>query len=634
MVLLVAMLLSWTALSVVGCGGRAGVTDHATDRGGQAAENGPDERESGVQGQDGQAGSGPAGSGHAGAGPAGSGPAGSGQAGAEPAGSEHAGAGPAGSGQAGAEQTGAGQAGGTHAKEAGEGQILQLPLDAEVSTLDPQAAVDSTSFEVITCMMEGLYGVDERGEISPALAGETESLPDGRGYRFTLKEAVWSDGSPVTAQDFVYGWRRGIDPKEGNENGLLFEAAGIVNAKEILAGEQGPEALGIRAVDARTLEVELERPVPYFLSMLALPVFYPMDQAFFEGCEERYGKPYGTSPETVLTNGPFRLESYQPSGQEIVLVKDPSYRQAGQVRLEAISYQVVKDPQQALLAYEGGGLDMAVLSGEQAEQYADHEEAVTLPLGSLWYLSPNTRVPGLENESLRKAISLAYDRQAAAELVLGDGSRAAYGAVPSGFVKGPDGEDFRDSRTDLGEGGEAARRYLEQAKDELGRAAFTFRLLIEDTTAARDVGQFLQAEIQTTLPGVTIDLEPVPKKIRLERMSQGEYELGLARWGADYSDPVAFLGMWTTDSSFNYGGWSDGAYDQMIRAAGEEPLCADLKARWDTLQQAEEILLERAAIFPVCEKANRALLKSDVHGAVFQAVGVNRVWKYAWKDRG
>ena len=145
------------------------------------------------------------------------------------------------------------------------------------------------------------------------------------------------------------------------------------------------------------------------------------------------------------------------------------------------------------------------------------------------------------------------------------------------------------------------------------------------------VGQFLQAEIQTTLPGVTIDLEPVPKKMRLERMGQGEYELGLARWGADYSDPVAFLGMWTADSPFNYGNWSDSTYDRMLRAAGTEPLCGDPEARWDLLHQAEEILLEQAAIFPVCEKAVRALVKSDVQGAVFQAVGVNRVWKYAWK---
>lgn len=524
---------------------------------------------------------------------------------------------------------------GGQAREVSEDQILKLPLDAEVSTLDPQAAVDSASFEVIACMMEGLYGVDEKGEICPALAAETKSAPDGRSYRFTLREAVWTDGSQVTAEDFVYGWQRGIDPKEGNENGLLFKAAGILNAEKILAGELGPEALGIRAVDERTLEVELERSVPYFLSMLAMPVFYPMDQAFFESCEERYGMPYGTSPETVLTNGPFCLERYQPSGQEIVLVKDPTYWQAEQVHLEAISYQVVKDPQQALMAYESGELDMAILSGEQAERYADYEEAAVLPLGSLWYISPNIKAAGLENESLRKALSLAYDKETAVDLVMRDGSKAAYGAVPSGFVKGPDGKElWGEMDGQAGEDKEAARRYLAQAKRELGQEAFTFTLLTEDTTAAQDLGQFLQAEIQTALPGVTIHLEPVPKKMRLERMSHGEYELGLTRWGADYSDPVAFLGMWTTDSPFNYGSWSDGAYDQMLEASGTEPLCADPWARWEILHQAEEIVLEQAAIFPVCEKAVRVLLKRDVQGAVFQAVGVNRVWKYARKGVG
>ena len=623
-VVLAVLFAASTAVSVIGCGGLR----RAVDMGGQAMGDGRDRQAQDGESQDRQ--------------------------GRDGQGQDGNGQGPGGQGQD--EQSRDGQA-------LAEEQILRLPLDAEVSTLDPQAAVDSTSFEVIACMMEGLYGVDEGGEVCPALAEETVSLPGGEGYRFTLRKALWSDGSPVTAEDFVYGWQRGIDPGEGNENGLLFKAAGILHAEEILAGKLGPEELGIRAVDERTLEVVLERPVPYFLSMLAMPVFYPMDQAFFEGCEEQYGKPYGTSPETVLANGPFCLESYQPSAQEIFLVRNPDYWQAGEVRLEAIAYQVVKDTQQALMAYERGELDMAILSGEQAEQYADHGEGVTLPLGSLWYLSPNINVPGLENESLRKAISLAYDRETAVGLVLKDGSRAAYGAVPSGFVKGPDGRDFRDSQRepdgqgdqdsrkgrgegvksrDLGEARqdrpegtddqeEAARRYLAQAKRELGREDFVFSLMVEDTTAARELGQFLQAEIQTTLPGVTIDLEPVPKKMRLERMGQGEFELGLARWGADYSDPVAFLGMWTADSPFNYGNWSDSTYDRMLRAAGTEPLCGDPEARWDLLHQAEEILLEQAAIFPVCEKAVRALVKSDVQGAVFQAVGVNRVWKYAWK---
>ncbi len=511
----------------------------------------------------------------------------------------------------------------------GNGQMLNLQLDAEISTLDPQAAVDSASFEVIGCMMEGLYTVDEKEKPVPALAEHTEVSGDGKRFTFSLREACWSDGSPVTAEDFVYGWQRGIDLASGNENRFLFETAGIRNAGEICAGRMDPKELGIRAVDEKTLEVELEQPVPYFLSMLALPMFYPMNQAFFEGC----GGQYGTSPETVLSNGPFCLKQYQPAGQEIFLEKNPGYWREEQVKLSGVSYQVVKESQQAFMAYELGDLDMAFLSGEQAEWHREREDFRTLPLGSLWYISPNLQVPGLENKWLRKALAIAFDKEKAALLVMRDGSKPAYGAVPSSTMYGPEGQDFREEGKAYLPGDQAlAREYFERARKELGREEFTFTLLVEDTEGARNLGQFLQEEIGSALPGVTIELEPVPKKMRLERMAEGEYELGLARWGADYPDPLAFLGMWEGQSPFNYGGWSNRAYDRMIEDARREPLMGDPKRRWQVLHQAEELVMEEAAIFPVCEKASAVLLKNTVKGAQFHAVGVNRVWAFAWKE--
>ncbi|MDO4330049.1 MAG: peptide ABC transporter substrate-binding protein [Lachnospiraceae bacterium] len=512
-----------------------------------------------------------------------------------------------------------------------DSQVLNLQLDAEISTLDPQAAVDSASFEVIACLMEGLYTIDENGSPKPAMAERMEVSQDGRSYRFYLRDAVWSDGQPVTAEDFVYSWRRGIDPDQGNENAALFRIAGLLHAEEILSGTADAKLLGVRAADEKVLEVELSRPVPYFISMLALPEFYPMNQAFFESCQGQYG----ISPDTVLGNGPFCLEYYQPAGQEIRLVKNPDYWQADRVKLDEISYQVVKDSQQALMVYEQGMLDMALLSGKQVELYGDSPEFRSLPLGSLWYISPNLRTAGLENESLRMALALSYDKETAVSMVMKDGSKAAYCAVPANSMYGPDGQDFRDGAAEyLKTDKELAARYLEQAKQELGQDAFTFTLLIEDTEAAGNLGQFLQEEIQNALPGVAIQLEPVPKKMRLERMASGDYELGLTRWGADYSDPLAFLDMWTTDSAFNYGKWSDPVYDQLIASASQEPLTLDAAARWETLHQAEARVLEQAVIFPVCEKANGMLLRSTVKNAQFHTIGVNRVWSHAWKEAG
>lgn len=511
-----------------------------------------------------------------------------------------------------------------------ESGMLNLQLDAEISTLDPQAAVDSASFEVIACMMEGLYRTGEDGLAELAAAERAECSEDGKRYRFLLKEAVWSDGRPVTAQDFVYGWQRGIAPENGNENAFLFQTAGIRNAGAILSGKMHADQLGIRAVDERTLEVELEKPCPYFLSMLSFPVFYPMNQEFYE----QFGDQFGTSPETLLANGAFVMEAYQPSGQEIVLEKNSLYHEAEQVKLEGIHYQVVKDSQQAVMAYETGLLDMALLSGEQAESYRQSPEFQSLPLGSLWYISPNQKVDGLENEHLRKAFFYACDKETAVSQVMKDGSRAAYGAVPWKSAYGPDGKDFREGAQCYGQmDKERARTELEQAKAELGRQEFIFSLLIEDTEAAGNLGQFLQEEIRSTLPGVEIRLEPVPKKIRLERMAQGDYELGLSRWGADYSDPLAFLEMWTTDSPFNYGSWSDGEYDALIASVKEEALLLQPQKRWEVLHQGEALVMEHAVIFPICEKANGILLRSWVKGAQFHCSGVNRVWTRAVKER-
>ncbi len=508
--------------------------------------------------------------------------------------------------------------------------ILNLQLDAEISTLDPQAAVDSASFEVIACMMEGLYTIDEEEKPSPAMAESMTVSLDGKHYQFVLREAVWSDGRPVTAEDFVYGWRRGIDPENGNENSELFATAGIAYAEEILSGQMEAEQLGIQAVDERTLEVELTHPQPFFISMLALPEFYPINQDFYESCQGLYG----TSPETVLANGAFCLESYQPAAQEIQLRKNENYWNKEKVRLQEISYQVLKDSQQAVMLYERGQLDMALLSGEQAEYYSEAEEFQSLPLGSLWYLSPNQRIPELDNEALRKAIALCFDKEVASSQVLKDGSRAAYGAVPAKSVYGPEGEDFREEAVKYLETDKMlAKEYFQQAKKELKQENFTFTLLIEDGEGARNLGQFLQEEIQRALPGMEIRLEPVPKKLRLERMAAGEYELGLARWGADYSDPLAFLSMWTSGSAYNYGSWSNEQYDQIIETTRKGMDDMGAKERWELLHEAERIIMEEAGIFPVCEKANGILLRSSVKGWQFHAVGVNRVWTSAWKDK-
>lgn len=506
---------------------------------------------------------------------------------------------------------------------------LKVHIDVEVASMDPQIATDGTSFEVLAAVTEGLFSVDDAGSPIKALADNVEKSEDGLKYTITLKDAKWTNGKPVTANDFVFAWKRLVDPKVASEYAFIVGIAGIKNADDIAAGKMDLEQLGVTAKDDKTLEIELDTPVPFFESLMSFPSFLPVNEEFFNQC----GDSFATSPDTILCNGPFKITSYEPAATTIELVKNEDYWDSGAVSLSGIKYQVIKDAQQTMLAYQNGDLDVATLSGEQVEQFQADPEFNNIMAGYLWYISPNQTVAGLENENLRKAIATAFDKTAIVNNILKDGSIVADFAVPTLLATGPDGEDFREgSKTYLSYDKAKALEYFEKAKAELGKDSFAYTMIVEDTESAQNVAQFIQAEIQTTLPGVTINLEVMPKKNRVERMQEGTFELGLTRWGPDYADPMTYLDMWTTDSSNNYGFWSNPDYDAVIQSAKKGELALDVEKRWEELKKAEGVVMDEAVIFPVYQKGNAVMIKNNVSGIEFHSVGINRVFKNTTKN--
>ena len=506
---------------------------------------------------------------------------------------------------------------------------LKVHIDVEVASMDPQIATDGTSFEVLAAVTEGLFSVDDAGSPIKALAENVEKSEDGLKYTITLKDAKWTNGTPVTANDFVFAWRRLVDPKVASEYAFIVGIAGIKNADDIAAGKMDLDQLGVIAKDDKTLEIELDTPVPFFESLMSFPSFLPVNEEFFNQC----GDSFATSPDTILCNGPFKITSYEPAATTIELVKNEDYWDAGAVSLSGIKYQVIKDAQQTMLAYQNGDLDVATLSGEQVEQFQADSEFNNIMAGYLWYISPNQNVAGLENENLRKAIAMSFDKTAIVNNILKDGSIVADFAVPTLLATGPDGKDFREgSKTYLSYDKAKALEYFEKAKSELGKDSFAYTMIVEDTEAAQNVAQFIQAEIQTTLPGVTINLEVMPKKNRVERLQDGTFELGLTRWGPDYADPMTYLDMWTTDSSNNYGFWSNPDYDAVIQSAKKGELALDVEKRWEALKEAEGVVMDEAVIFPVYQKGNAVMIKSNVSGIEFHSVGINRVFKNTTKN--
>lgn len=513
--------------------------------------------------------------------------------------------------------------------ETNKDNSLKVQLDVEVASMDPQIATDGASFEVISAITEGLYSIDADGNPILAIAESEEKSEDGLTYKFKLKDAKWSNGTAVTANDFVFAWQRLVNPETASEYAFIAGIAGIKNADKISAGELGIEELGVKAEDDKTLVVELSSPVAFFESLMAFPSFLPVNEEFYK----ESGDTFATTPSTILANGPYSIKAYEPAATTIEVVKNENYWDASAVKLDGIKFQVIKEAQQTMLSYQNGDLDIATLSGEQVEQFKLDSEFNNIMEGYLWYLSPNLEVAGLENENLRKALALSYNKDAVVNNILKDGSVVADFAVPTLLSTGPDGKDFRDGTdTYLSTDKTKALEYYNSAKTELGKDAFEYTVIVEDTESAQNVAQFIQSEIQTTLPGIKITLEVMPKKNRVERMQAGDYEIAFTRWGPDYADPMTYLDMWITGSSNNYGSWSNKEYDEIIASAKAGELALDLDARWKALKGAEAIVMDEATILPVYQKGSAVMIKSTVENIEFHSVGVSRIYKNAVKN--
>ena len=506
---------------------------------------------------------------------------------------------------------------------------LNIMLETQVQSLDPQQATDGTSFEVIADYTDGLMQMDSDGQAILALAESYDLSDDGCTYTFHLRDAKWSNGEAVTAADFVFAWQRAVDPAVASEYAYMLSDIGqIKNAAEIVAGTMDKSELAVTAVDDKTLEVQLNVPVSYFLSLMYFPTFYPVNQAFFESC----GVVFATSPETTLSNGAFILDTYEPAATAFHLTKNPDYYATDDVKLAGLNYQVIQDSQQALMSYQTGDLDITLVNGEQVDQVKDDPEFKTIGAGYLWYVSPNmAKVPELANLNVRLALTSAIDRDTITTDVLKDGSLPTYTAVPMQFAAGPDGSDFSADQEKFKDvcsfDATKAADYWTKGLSELGVTELSLDMIVDADDAPQKVAQVLKEQWETTLPGLTVNLVVEPKKQRVEDMQDGNYQLGLTRWGPDYADPMTYLAMWVTGNSNNYGLWSNTDYDAMIDECTTGALCTDPEGRWARLYDAEKLVMDEAVIFPMYTQANAQMVSAKVTGIDFHPVALNRVYK-------
>ena len=514
-------------------------------------------------------------------------------------------------------------------------KVINVMVEVEVQSLDPQEATDGTSFEVIANFTDGLKQMNADGSTANAICESETISEDGLTYTFKLRDdAFWSNGEPVTADDFVFGWQRAVDPAVSSEYSYMLSDIGQVkNAAKIIAGEMPVDSLGVSAVNDKTFKVELEVPVSFFDKILYFPTFYPVNRKFYTQCGNRYA----TSADTVLSNGAFILTDYQPAALSFTFKKNDKYYDAASITLDGLNYQVIKDSQQALLSYQNGDLDIIKLAGDQVDQVKDDPEFLTVGAGYLWYISPMMRdVPELANKNLRMALTHAIDRESIVANVVKDGSIATYTAVPSQYAYSDQGEDFTVIQKEFPEFCDSdkakALEYYNKARAELGKNTFAFEMIVDDTSIQQNVAAVIKEQIESTLPGLVLNLRVEPKKQRVQDMQDGTFQLGLTRWGPDYADPMTYLGMWVTDNSNNYGFWSNADYDKEIERCVTGDLAQKPAERWATLKHAERYVLEDAVIFPVYQQSDACMVKSNVKGIEYHAVALNRVFKRANKN--
>ena len=329
------------------------------------------------------------------------------------------------------------------------GKYLGVMLGTNVMSLDTDLATDGDSFEVIADCIDGLMQMDADGAAVPGLAESYDLSDDGCTYTFHLRDAQWSNGTPVTANDFVFAWRR-ICQNAGEYAYMMDEIGNIKGAAAIIAGEQSDTTtLAVNATDDKTLVVELEVPVSFFPSLMYFPTFYPINEEFYTSLEDGT---YGTSPDTFLSCGAFQLEDYLPGTASLSVKKNEGYWDAARIQLPGITYQVVGSSDSALTAFKNGSLDVVMISGSQvaaAEEDAELSQNLKVTgAGYMWYLSfsqteKNAQGGMLANQNLRLAISNSLDRESLVDNYVMDGSLATYTAVPPQFAaSATTGEDF------------------------------------------------------------------------------------------------------------------------------------------------------------------------------------------------
>ncbi|MGO1441948.1 MAG: peptide ABC transporter substrate-binding protein [Lactobacillus delbrueckii] len=511
-------------------------------------------------------------------------------------------------------------------------QVLKLSATAPLDTIDISKA---TGYGQTGNVFESFYRLGKNGQPAAGLAKSGTVSKDGKTWTFKLRSnAKWSNGEKITAQDFVYSWRRTINPKTASPYAYLF--SGIKNADEIIAGKKSPSSLGIKALNQETVQVKLNRPIAYFKVLMAYPLFGPQNEAFIK----KTGKKYATSSKYMLYSGPFKITGWKGTNDTWSFVKNNQYWDKQAVKLSKISYQVVKTTNTGYQLYQQGKLDLTPLSSEQVKQLKKNKDFKTYPYSYVAFLAYNfqakdaTVKKALSNKNIRLALSLSLDRKILTSKVFGDGSSVPTGFVASGLAYDPaNKEDFAKEQkvaniVDYNE--KLAEKYWKTGLNELGLKKLNLTLLASnESTNADALTQYLQSQWTKVLSGINVKVNSIPSKNAHTKASSGDFDIYVSGWGGDFSDPMTFMQILQKGTSYNYGKWNNAEYNRLIKKALTTD-ANDVNKRWQDLVKAAQVANADQAVSPIYQQTTAYLQNSKVKGIIHNNAGTQWSYKYAY----
>jgi len=502
--------------------------------------------------------------------------------------------------------------------DAPKGKILKVGNGAEVQDLDPHVVTGLPEHHVNCALFEGLADIDPATlKPLPAAAESWAVSEDKKTYTFKIRtDAKWSNGAPLTAEDFVFSWQRMLSPALAAEYSYMLHC--IKNAKAFNAGEIKDFAeVGVKALDAHTLEVTLESPTPYFLSMQMHQSFYPVHRATLEkfGPPEKRGSGW-THAGNHVGNGPFKLAEWRPS-EFIRVVRSEQYWDKENVKLDGIEFYPIDNDQTEERSFRTGELNITEtvpLHRIPVYQKENPELLHLDPYLGVYYYRFNVKKKPFDDVRVRKAFSMALDRDQLCKFVMKAGEKPAFTYVPPGMEYTP--------AAPLEYNPEKAKALLAEAGYPGGAGLPPVDILFNTSEAHKTIAEALQRMWKETL-GADVRLMNQDWKVYLDTMNNLGYNMARSGWIADVADPINFLECYLSGGGNNRTGWSNAEYDAIIAAAYAE---TDEAKRQETMRKAEALLLDELPILPIYMYTRKYLKSPEVENMPPNLLGYMR-WK-------